>query len=298
VTIYQQGQKVRDTASFTDINGNPVDPVNVSVSVQTPAFVTSDQTPSMVHDGVGTGTYHLDVDTAPLAGNYLVIWTAANPNVVYAHQFAARATAMQIVGLTEVKDHLNKSRTAVTDDNELLGFIDTAGDVVESIVGPVRPRSVTEYFDGGGCTVFLNEWPAISVTSVVETWWGGQSFTLAQETTLGVGSSTGYDFTYDPDTGGVTRRVNFFTGQFPAGTRNVKVTYLAGRSQPWKMSIRLAALEMIGHLWRNSQLGRGASRAQAGGDDLAVVAGLGYSVPNRVVELLAGDRKPPPVAVL
>jgi hypothetical protein len=296
VTIYQQGQKVRVPITVTDINGVLTN-ATLAGTLTKPDYTSQDISGSIVNDS--TGNYHVDIDTSARAGNYLVlITTSGTVTVAYDSQFYARPTGFQIVGLGETKEHLNKSKTVVTDDNELRGFIDTAGDIVEEIVGPVRPQTVIEYHNGGSQDIFLRTWPVISVTSVVETWWGGTNFTLNQETDLGVGGSTGYDFTFEQETGKITRRRSFFAWRFVPGVNNIKVTGLAGRAQPWRNDLRLAAMELVGHLWRNSQLGRGPSRVAVGGEDTVVVAGISYSVPTRVIEMLQGEKRPPQAAAL
>src|SRR5688500_17449775 len=72
---------------------------------------------------------------------------------------------MTAVSLVDVKQHLNI--TSAAHDAELAGFVDTAQEVVEQLVGPVEPRSVIETFYRNG-PVLLCTTPVLSITSVTE----------------------------------------------------------------------------------------------------------------------------------
>lgn len=52
--------------------------------------------------------------------------------------------------------------------------------------------------------------------------------------------------------------------------------------------VRLATLELIRHLW-DSQ--RGPQSTPLSGDDIVTASGVGYAVPNRVLELLGPYRR-------
>lgn len=288
MTVYDIGDKVTATTTVL-VNSVPTD-ATVAATVTDPAGGTT--VPSVSHPG--TGQYSTDI-TPTLSGNYLVHWVASGTAVgVDEYQFYVQPPGFRAVSLTDAKTHINKSATFTGDDNELRGFIDVAGEVIDGIAGPTVNRTVVEYHNGGSMEIYLRFWPVVSVTSVVETWPGGPNYTLTQETDLGLGQGTGYDFTFNPNLGSLSRRVNNWIYTFPPGVDNIKITYVAGRKQPWPAAIRMAALEEVAYLWRSSQTGRGAGRSASGTgiEETLTIAGLG-AVPVRVVQLLSGHSRPP-----
>jgi hypothetical protein len=286
VTIYDVGDQVTVTTTVL-VNNVPTD-ATVALTVTAPDSSTT--APAVTH--TGTGAYSANVPVTQ-AGNWLAHWAASGAAIgVDEYEFYVQPAGFRIVSLTDAKDYLRKTAAFTGDDNELREFIDTSGEVVDYLAGPTINRTVTEYHSGPAKELFLRQWPVVSVASVVEWWPGGPSYTLTQESEIGVGGS-GYDFTFDPGGGSITRRVNAWGYCFPPGVNNIKVTYVAGRRQPWPARIRMAGLEQIAYLWRSSQTGRGAGRAAGGtgAEETVTIAGLG-AVPLRVVELLAG-KKPP-----
>jgi hypothetical protein len=105
-----------------------------------------------------------------------------------------------------------------------------------------------------------------------------------------------FSFTVDYQTGQITRRT--FGGEaamFALGAHNIKVVYTVGTGTvPW--AVRLGTLELIRHLWQLTQQG-GRPKFAAGGYDNDVAAiPAGFALPNRVLELWAGSRRPPGIA--
>lgn len=283
MTIFDIGDKLTVSDTVVNTAGQPTDDAGTTMVITAPDGTTT--SPAPVH-GL-TGQYSQTV-TATMAGNYLVRTFAATVGYAAEQQFYVQPQGFRIVGLTDAKAHINKTMTYSGDDNELRGFIDTAGELVDTLAGPTVNRTVIEYHSGPARQIFPRLWPVVSITSVVETWPGGPNYTLNQLTDLGVPPSTGYDFTFNPVDGSITRRVQNWDYAFPPGTNNIKLTYVAGRRQPWPAKIRLAALDEIAFLWRTSQAGRGAGRPQIAATDQTVdVAGFGPT-PARVVGMLGG----------
>lgn len=188
-----------------------------------------------------------------------------------------------LIDLDELKDHLNKTTPGTVDDAELLRFIDAVIPVIEHLVGPVLPRTVTEVYDGGTTTLSLRSYPVLAVTRVRE--YSGPSYAELEAHALGA-STDGY--VLDAGAGLLSRG---WGGPFLYGRRNVEVVYEVGRD-PIEEDIRLAAKELVAHWWGWSQVGRAAGGAlgalQGDGDELApTTAGLGYAIPNRVKQMLA-----------
>jgi hypothetical protein len=82
--------------------------------------------------------------------------------------------------------------------------------------------------------------------------------------------------------GGVlTRTSGYSRSAWVDGFGNVSVTYTAGRTYI-PADLRQAVLELVRHLWTTQRGQQGRSRS---GDDYT--PGQGFSLPNRVIELLA-----------
>ncbi|MEU9789108.1 hypothetical protein AB0E27_00540 [Streptomyces sparsogenes] len=185
---------------------------------------------------------------------------------------------MALLTLDEAKAQLDITSTA--HDVELQVYVDALDAVIEGYVGVVTPREVAELVDGGGPTLSLRHPPVIALASVSAALTGG----------------TGYaaDTLHLDGPAGIIRRLD--GGCFTGGPWTV--VYTAGRDSV-PPTIKLAALILLQHLWRTQY---GASRGLGsigGGDDFSVtepIPGLGYAVPNRVLQLLEPFKRPPGVA--
>lgn len=188
---------------------------------------------------------------------------------------------MPWIDLDEAKAHLNK--TSTNDDGELEGFIPAACAAIEDIVGHVDVVTVTELHRSPWAAyrnwrwqepwrrhmIELLETPVLAVTSVVTL--AGNGATTAVPANNALTGSLGWELLdsvlYVPSWG------------------NYQVTYTAGRN-PVPENYRLAALELIAHLWRGSQLNQSSGRPQLGGDQMMVVPHVASAMPYRVRELL------------
>lgn len=123
--------------------------------------------------------------------------------------------------------------------------------------------------------IILDTHPVIAVTSVTV------DGTLVDEADPNAGTD-GWELDPGP---GILRH----TGYWPYG--DVAITYRAGRT-PLPGNVRLAALELVAHLWKTIKLQTQGSRPAVAGGDAVVVAGTAYALPNRVRELLGLGRNP------
>lgn len=289
MTVYDVGDRVN--VSTVVVNQATGQPTNATMTIAVTKPDNSLLSPAPTINNPSTGAYNADIDVT-LPGNNRVLWTASGAVVGRdEYQFYVQPPGFRVVSLQDAKNHINKTSVYSGDDNDLRGFIDTAGELVDRLAGPTVNRTVIEYHDGGCGQIFPRLWPVVSVSEVIETWPGGPNYTLNQ-ISLGANAGTGYDYTFDPVTAAITRRINNWSHPFAPGTLNVKVTYVAGRPQPWPAVVRMAALDEIGFLWRTSQAGRGAGRPQIGvGDTTVDVSGFG-PVPARVYGMLAGTLPP------
>lgn len=171
--------------------------------------------------------------------------------------------------------------TTSTDDAELLVYVEAVTAAIERYTGPVINRTVTEVVTGRGLALVLAQVPVVELIS------------LTPLTAAGAAVNTD-DVYLNPDAGTVHRRDG---GSFTGGPWEAE--YVAGRGTTTPATINLAARILLQHLWRTQY---GASRGLAGiggGDDVSVtepVAGWGYAIPNRVLQLLEPYKVPPGVA--
>lgn len=182
---------------------------------------------------------------------------------------------MALLTLAQAKQQLDIETT--TEDEELQAYIDALTPVIERYVGPVENRTVTEVVDGHGLRLALTQAPAVSLTSVTPLLGGGAAVDAGA-------------LVLDSAAGVVWRRdgVSWAGGPWT-------VVYVAGRDGV-PPTINLAARILLQHLWRTQY---GAARGGGGADDYSVtepVAGWGYAVPNRVLQLLEAYKVPPGVA--
>jgi hypothetical protein len=122
----------------------------------------------------------------------------------------------------------------------------------------------------------LSKTPVVSVTSITAVLTGGAGYQVS-------------DVDVDTDTG-VVRLLS--GGSFTGGPW--RVIWKAGRAI-LPGNIRLASLIIIGHLWRTQRGSQLATRARDPDDYTEPIPGLGFSVPNRALELLARYRLAPEV---
>jgi hypothetical protein len=252
---YYLGQRATLNTVIRNEAGDPAD-ATVALTMTAPDGTVT--TPTVAHDG--TGQYSAQV-TFDQAGDWLRVWSASGAVVATdADQVHVIATALRIVGLAEVKEHGNITTTA--NDQELLDFIGTAQQMIESEVGPTVPQTITETIYVNSSTLLLSRTPVLSVQSVTE-----------------------YGATVDPSvyllnsaTGAILRTDG--RGWYGSTAYPLTFVYRVGRS-PIPEAIRWAGKELTIHLWRSTQAQRGG---RGRGDSTESVAGFG--MPNRVREAL------------
>lgn len=268
---YTLGQQVVLTTAVTDTLGAPID-ATMSLVVTRPDGTTLVSGVGLTITHPGTGSYACVVP-AMQSGTYLYLWTASGAAVgVDDGQFDVLAITRRIVSLADAKLHMNKNNTA--DDIEIQDFIDAAQAVVTREVGDIVPTQYTELLPLDGPNIVLSRRPILSVTSV-SVMGGSSTPTVVSPTAYRLHSSTG-----------IIEHLNYgFVGT------SAEVVYLSGLTGPVPPNYRLATLELIAHLWRNSQQGRNRRVRGSGPEDDTATVGLGFSLPNRVRELL-GAKKP------
>jgi len=269
---YDLGDVVPLGITITDSTGANANASAVTCSIYQPdgTLVTGSVT------NLSTGLYNCDFQPTQ-NGRHAVKWVATGTNAsAYSDEFLVRDfTELGIVGLDEVKNHLNIPLTDTTLDDELRSFIDAGSDLAESYVGQVLGRRTftSELYDGGQEFIRIRNPKAMTITSVYENG--------------ALVSSSNYVLDY---TGQRLYRIGSGTlyatnsyGYWTAGMNNISITYVAGYVNP-PMAAKQGVLEIIRHLWQTQ---RGAinvmSRTQSG-DELYNTPT--YSLPRRAMELL------------
>ena len=179
---------------------------------------------------------------------------------------------MALLTLDEAKRQLDIESTA--HDVELQLYVDSLTAVIESYVGPVEDREVTELAQAHGGVVCLLSTPVIAVTSLTPALSEGIAYTP--------------DLLQVDGPSGVVR---LLSGGYLCGGPWT-VTYTAGRGAV-PPTIKLAALILLQHLWRTQN---GAAHGAGPADDYSVtepIPGFGYAVPNRVLQLLEPYKRGP-----
>jgi hypothetical protein len=292
--MYYMGQDVGLTGTALDDNGN------AATASLTVALTVTDPNGVVTHPTAATGpsgALSAVVPSVGTAGVWLYRWTATGTSVNWAYedQFTVRPTGVeQMVDLVSVKKHLNLSLADTRQDDELQNFILAAADQARDVCGPFLTETHTQFFDGGVSTLSPDWVPLASILSITE-YYGLSAFTLHEEP-LGA-QMDAFAFTADYNTGQITRRT--FGGEaarFAEGSKNIKVVYTAGRGGTIPYTVRLGALELIRHLWQQTQQGGRPKFGGAGMDGDSLGVPMGFALPDRVVELWAPFRRPPGIA--
>jgi hypothetical protein len=256
--------------------GTLVDPTTVLLRVKKPDQTFLPDYTSPVHDGLGK--YHVDVPGADLvaAGHYQYAWitTGAGAGGVPGEFDLDDLFAPQMLSLQDAKAYLGET-AGTSQDEEIRAFTQVATEVVESIVGPCVPRTVTEQVPAvGGSVLQLLRRPVILVTSVTSVY--GATPTWAT-----------VDLQVD-QAAGIVRLVN--GGEFSGGP--FTAVYVAGRAViPDRFTH--AAKAMLRELWKSQRAQTVDSPMPDFGDEIG--GGLQPFIPNVVIppevyQLLAADR--------
>lgn len=264
-----------------DPAGTLVNPTSVVLTVTLPNGTTA--TPAVTNPPSEVGVFAVDYVLATY-GRYVARWVATGPDIAYTDVFSAADPAWPVlVGLAEVKQHLNYSAGDDADDEELRGFIASASAVVEDVVGAVGRRTVVETNSGGERHIVLSHSPVLAVDEV-----------QVDGEVVDAG-----DYTVSPS-GLLAKR----SGRWPAGFRNVQTTYQVGRVAV-PANVHEATLELIRINWRPQQGGNYGPFDGGPGDDFGVSAGaeaslqgslrLGFFIPNTVTERLSPNQRGPVV---
>jgi hypothetical protein len=171
------GSTDRLSVAVKDAAGAPADPGDISLKIRDPLGVatTQDYNPGPVaRDGVGL--FHYDVGGLTTLGTYAYYWKTTgaaqgvSPNLRY-FTLVDEWTPL-LLTIEEARSQLN----VTVGDADLERYVDSAGEAVESRVGPVVPRTVPDVpaesappaVPGGRGRLILPHQHVVSVTSATQ----------------------------------------------------------------------------------------------------------------------------------
>ena len=169
-----------------------------------------------------------------------------------------------LITLNEAKASLGIPTTVTKDDSDIERYIEAATPVIEDIVGPVLPRTITRQFAGGRSAILLPNEAAV-IQSVTDS---GSAVT---------------DYTFDTHA-----KILYGPGVFSDGPLAVEVAYQAGFAVV-PANINLATRELVRHWWQQGRQGNRPAFGDAGVSDVSVPSG--FAVPRRVIELCEPNRR-------
>lgn len=295
--MFDVGADVPLAVAVKDSSGTLVNATTIAVVITLPDGTTV--SPAVTNPPAVTGNYVLYYPSVQ-AGHHSVNWSAATGGTTWAYssEFDVRPPTTAIVSLADAKVQLSIPAADTSQDAELRDFIDAVTPVIEGIVGPVTPRSVTEWHDGGAAQIVVRNPPIQSVTSVTE-FRGNVPYLLA--TAASPAAATAMSYMWEPS--GIITRLNgaaaaavvYLSSQglfatFPIGPNSVQVVYTAGEAVI-PANVRQAALQLIAIQYQQTQL----RSPWDGGQQSEGSMLMGFFVPNKVRELLLPNRRPPSI---
>jgi hypothetical protein len=279
LTTYEIGQVLTFAVTVKDATGTLVNTGTTPVcTITLPDGTTSLGTIT----NPSTGNYVATL-TSTLAGRHRARWTATGANAggfPYTDTADVWATDPQLViSLGDARAELNLDATETVNDDELRLYVAATTQIMVDLCSPlniaVLPSSRVEEHEPAGSQLVLRRKSPTTPTSAIE-YIGTAAYTIAYSATPNAG---GDSFTYEPQTGILTRRV----GGVPYRWRGtVQVSYTWGSTEI-NPRVVLAARALVAHLW---SIGNRGWRPSFGGNEAIMQTPMGYAIPRRVVEML------------
>lgn len=230
--MFDLGDPVPLSVQVKDSTGALANAGAITLTITLPDGTSATPTVSNPSTGVYTASY-----ATTQAGHHAVRWVATGLNAsAFTDAFEVDVAAPSgLVSLAEVRAHLEfrNPDTANAKDEELRRYIDAATDFIESRIGPVVRRTITEVVRPASGILFMSG-PVISVTSITDTYGYGSTYNVAN---------------FLPDGSAIYPLANVATVSYP-----VTVTYVGGRAVIPAL-IRQAALDYVKWMWDSSQRG-------------------------------------------
>ena len=214
---------------------------------------------------------------------------------------------MTFITLQEAKTHLRDPHPSQVsaDDPSIQIFLDAVQEVLTFECDDLTPTLHSERHNGGNYKIFTYHSPILSVENVQENW-GWISYDLDfQDVGVEPVATSMFGYSIDtPEVGEISRRtVASVPIPFIPGEKNIFIQYTAGRAT-LPPDVKLGALELLAHMWQNSQLRAttmaGANIAYDGvegalysRDTETGVQNINIGIPYRILELIKGKRHMP-----
>lgn len=264
----------------------------LTCTVTDPAGVVTVNTTGFEVAAVAVGSTATFPILAELPGTYLIVWGSSGTVIgSQQDQFTCYAPEGDLVSLPDLKEELRIIATNTTYDTKIRRWMKAATNIVENITGPIRPRTVTDVFDGGRPVVVLNDVWVQSVTTLTE-YLGNVAYVLTEQP-LGFATDS-YGYTWDRDTNAITRRdQSGYARMFAPGFGSVIAVYRAGLSVV-PDDIQIAAVDFVRHQYSKARQDRVTGYGAANQDEATMVGN--WSVPNSMMELLEPHRRMPGIA--
>jgi hypothetical protein len=292
---FWQGNVVPLAYSNTDSAGNAQNTTPVTLTVTLPDGSTA--TPTVTNPSTGSYTSNY---TTTQTGHHLVQWIAGGtfPGA-YTDAFDVWATTeTAILPFADAKRSLRIPATDTSEDDFVHEFNEATTNIIEWLCGPVMIQTVVEELRVGGLTVMLSKLPVNSLTA-----WTGVPSQFSADPARVVPAPPSpmfpvmvYGVTYplaqlyaDPRRGEVrhTAGLPFYYGPF-------LWQYQSGRAVI-PQCITYAARALLRHLYEMERGGAGGGTALSVSSDVSSTP-LGFSIPNRVVEMLSPEILPGAIA--
>lgn len=259
------------------LGGVLVNAVTVTLVITLPDGVSIAPGVTVTNPPAVTGKYVYDYTTLVQTGQYRGTWTfvmSGGKTAVYVEYFDVDSIDPKwLISLKSAKKQLNIPAADTTDDEEIGEYISGITRLVERVIGACVPRTVVEYKEGNTNVIRLDVQPVLSLTTMTPYLTAGSTYLAAalKVTTEG--------------------RVMLLTG-LPFSWGPFEITYVAGR-RPVPANARLATRMILQHLWETQRGSAGLPLQQS--DDVTMVPGFGFAVPNRALELLEPDNEGPAI---
>lgn len=301
-----------DTLTFS--SGKIAEPETIKFVMRSPTSAEALALPGVAAiTNKAKGEVYFEASATVKPGNYLANWVAeiegepmTFPTTGYlwveVEPSLSTKSAAQLVGLPEVKDHLQIEERDHTHDAALLRFIKGAQPLIENLTGPLIPTTYDEWHEGGHATLNLRHQPSygygttpiLNVLAVSE-YRGPIEYNLSLVGTPTQGSV--YSTMPHPELGVIVRRTSGggtynFWRDVNHVAQSIHLIYQAGQ-ETVPENVNMAILETVRWWYETTQqVGRGRQTSA----DLETQGRPLVALPYHAEALLAPTRRPPAFA--
>lgn len=201
--------------------------------------------------------------TPTQTGTYAVAWSSTSGQSGTSSVTVTAADVEQIMTLNDCYDTLKMPRTQqgtnAIRDADMLAYARAAASLLEGIVGPITPQTITEILTARGPALLLKAKPTAILSVAVN----GQPYSgWVPDFDAGLLYASGYAAGWQP------------------GFRNIEVVYTAGSGQV-KPNVLLGIREVFRQLWERSR--------SLGGSTSVDGILQGFAIPKAVYEMVGAE---------